>query len=241
MLQRLIGSTWGRLPLAAIIVCMLLAPALVSVHANERTLREQLHSLAVTEGFKIAGLERIGDELTPRPLGNDPVGRLRILLQSYSYVVAYDAEGKITEIWVLERHPLPEAKSDQFRIESTRIGPHHLVEATLVGPTGAWRKLSLIVDTGATNVVLPSSMISQLDFGDTNLSDGWAETAGGRVKAKSGRLASVMVGQAMAQDVAVTFIDDELIGEKALLGMSFLSHFRLTIEEPGDGIILMAR
>jgi aspartyl protease family protein len=84
-------------------------------------------------------------------------------------------------------------------------------------------------------------MIPQLGFGDTDLSDGWTETAGGRVKAKAGRLASVMVGHARAQDVVVTFIDDERIGDKALLGMSFLSHFRLTIEEPGDGIMLMAR
>ncbi len=124
---------------------------------------------------------------------------------------------------------------------TTRKGSQHLVEATLVGPTGAWRKLPLIVDTGATNVVLPRSMASELGFGDADLSEGTAETAGGRVKARAGWLASVSVGQAKVQDVAVTFIDDEQIGDKALLGKSFLNHFRLTIEESGDRIILMTR
>ncbi len=226
---------------ALVVASALSVPMAVNAQSRDETLREQLRSLAANEGFNVAGLERIGDELTPRALDNDPVGRLRILLQGYNYIAAYDAEGKITEIRILDRRPPPEATSNQFRIETTRRGSHHLVEATLVGPTGAWRKLRLIVDTGATNVVLPSSMISQLGFGDTDLSDGWTETAGGRVKAKAGRLASVMVGHATAQDVVVTFIDDERIGDKALLGMSFLSHFRLTIEESGDGIMLMAR
>ena len=226
---------------ALVVASALSVPMAVNAQSRDETLREQLRSLAANEGFNVTGLERIGDELTPRALDNDPVGRLRILLQGYNYIAAYDAEGKITEIRILDRRPPPEATSNQFRIETTRRGSHHLVEATLVGPTGAWRKLSLIVDTGATNVVLPNSMISQLGFSDTNLSDGWTETAGGRVKAKAGRLASVMVGHATARDVVVTFIDDKWIGDKALLGMSFLSHFRLTMEESGDGIMLMAR
>ena len=224
-----------------VVASALSVPMAVHAQSREETLREQLRSLAANEGFDVTGLERIGDESTLRASGDDPLGRLRILLQGYNYIAAYDAEGKITEIRILDRRPAPEATSNRFRIETTRRGSHHLVEATLVGPTGAWRKLRLIVDTGATNVVLPSSMIPQLGFGDTDLSDGWTETAGGRVKAKAGRLASVMVGHARAQDVVVTFIDDERIGDKALLGMSFLSHFRLTIEEPGDGIMLMAR
>ena len=44
---------------------------------------------------------------------------------------------------------------------------------------GRRRKLSLVVDTGATTVVLPSSMIGPLGFAAEDLQDGWSETAGG--------------------------------------------------------------
>ena len=241
LLRALVVASALAVPMAVSVPIAVFAPIAVSAQSQEEALRQQLRSLAANEGFNVIGLERIGDETPPRASGDDPLRRLRVLLQGYNYIAAYDAEGKVTEIRILDRRPAPVANSDQFRIETTRRGAHHLVEATLVGPTGAWRKLSLILDTGATNVVLPSSMISQLGFGDTDLSDRWTETAGGRVKAKAGRLASVMVGHATVHDVEVTFIDDEQIGDKALLGMSFLSHFRLTIDEPGDGIMLMAR
>ncbi len=224
-----------------VVVCASALPMAVGAQSHNQSLREQLRSLAATEGFTVEGLGFIGDEQTPRALGNDVVGRLRALLHDYDYVVAYDAESRVTEIRVLGLRQPPTKAPEGVAVVVTRKGSQHLVEATLVGPTGAWRKLPLIVDTGATNVVLPRSMASELGFGDADLSEGSAETAGGRVKARAGWLASVSVGQAKVQDVAVTFIDDAQIGDKALLGMSFLNHFRLTIEKSGDRIILMTR
>ncbi len=46
----------------------------------------------------------------------------------------------------------------------------------------------------------------------------------------------------MAKEVAVAFLSNEdPEAEISLLGMSFLGHFRLTIEDAKDQIILMAR
>ncbi len=214
-----------------VVVCASALPMAVGAQSLDQSLREQLRSLAGTGGFAVEGLGFIGDEQSPRALGNDVVGQLRALLHDYDYVVAYDAESRITGIRVLGLRQPPTKAPESMAVVATRKGSQHLVEVTLVGPTGARRKLPLIVDTGAMNVVLPSSMVSGLGFGDADRSEESAETAGGRVKARAGWLASVSVGQAKVQDVAVTFIDDAPIGDKALLGMSFLNDLRLTIEE----------
>lgn len=226
---------------AVVAACILSASFSVNSQSLDRPLRERLLSLTATEGITVDGLEFLGTEKVPLGLGHDVGSQLRALLQKYNYVLAYDLKGSVTKILILGLRQPPAIAQDGVAVVTTRQGPHHLVETILVGPTGAWRKLSLIVDTGATSVVLPSSMASELGFGDTNLSEGWVETAGGRVRTKVGRLASVSVGQAKTQDVAVTFIDDAQIGDKALLGMSFLNHFRLTIEDSNNRILLMAR
>jgi aspartyl protease family protein len=86
-------------------------------------------------------------------------------------------------------------------------------------------------------------MVRLLGFQAKALRDGWSRTAAGRVPIKLGRLRTVKVGHALAKDVAFPAgepgpgPDDEL----ALLGMSFLKRFRLTIEDARDQIILMAK
>ena len=95
-----------------------------------------------------------------------------------------------------------------------------------------------MVDTGASTVVLPKSMIGQLGFAVDELRDGWTQTANGRVRVKTGTLRSVAVGSAMAQDVTVTFLEDKRLNGARLLGMSFLQRFRMTIDDANNRIIL---
>ena len=72
-----------------------------------------------------------------------------------------------------------------------------------------------------------------------------ARKASGAVElVKLGKLKTVKVGHALAKDVAVAFLAGAPPApgdEFALLGMSFLEHFRLTIEDAKDQIILMAK
>ena len=67
---------------------------------------------------------------------------------------------------------------------------------------------------------------------------GWAQTANGRVRAKTGTLHSVAVGNATARDVTVTFLEDKRLNGSRLLGMSFLQRFRMTIDDANSRIIL---
>ena len=99
----------------------------------------------------------------------------------------------------------------------------------------------LMVDTGATRIVLPESMTRTLGFSDKDLKSGWTQTANGKVRTEQGILRSVQVGRAIVDDVAVNFVADEALGKNALLGMSFLGRFRITIDERNERLILMVR
>lgn len=134
--------------------------------------------------------------------------------------------------------PSPQAR--EIVIGTRREGTRHVVEAQLAGPGGKALRLDLVIDTGATSIVLPSSMMASLGFASGDLRKGSAQTAGGTVPTRTARLASVRVGEAQARDVEVTFIDDAIYGSDhtPLLGMSFLGRFRFAVDAAGDRLVL---
>lgn len=127
-----------------------------------------------------------------------------------------------------------------YTIKTTRRGSHHHVEAVLSGPNGYPQVLTLLIDTGATTVVLPASLSAALGFRRDDLQDGWTQTASGRVPIKRGILTCVKIGEATAQNVEVSFIADELLGGQKILGMSFLRNFRMSLDDKNSELILLA-
>jgi clan AA aspartic protease (TIGR02281 family) len=130
-------------------------------------------------------------------------------------------------------------------LKTSRNGPHHIVRAALVGPNGRTQMVSFILDTGATDMVLPASMISKLGFRESELSEEGVQTANGVTVALRGHLRSVELGgpdnNDVLQRVPVMFIDDAAIGGQALMGMSVLGRYSMTIEDAEDRIILVRR
>ncbi len=215
-------------------------------------LRGQLDELSARHGFEIQGRGLLGDE-PAKPLGGELRHQIKRLLSGYNYVVVDNDRGGIGKVIILavgEAGQLPQAGISTVNtvglpgehiIPTRRQGAHQVVDAVLVGPGQAPVAVSLMVDTGASTVVLPRSMISPLGFNADELRDGWTQTANGRVRAKIGTLASVDVGTAVAEDVKVTFLEDYRLGGSKLLGMSFLQRFRMTIDDENDRIILSDR
>jgi aspartyl protease family protein len=136
--------------------------------------------------------------------------------------------------------PAPETPAREIVIGTRREGTRHIVEARLVGTGGKTLRLDLVIDTGATSIVLPSSMMAPLGFASADLPKGSAQTAGGTVPTRAARLARVSIGQAEAADVEVLFIDDAIYGRDhtPLLGMSFLGRFRFAVDAAQDRLIL---
>ncbi len=230
----------GRGAVVAVLLALLWAGP-----AAAESLRERLYALSLAEGFTVSHAERLAETEAPMvaPLSASiPVSqRIRAMLQGYNYVLLYDSMGRIKELQILGPAPSAAAVLAQASVSTTRRGVHHVVEAELVGPNGAPQKVPLMLDTGATMVVLPLSMTETLGFENKDLTDGWAKTAAGRVPVKSGWLRTIKVGRVAEKQVAVSFIEDSKLGEQTLLGMSFLERFRFTIDDQNDRIILMPR
>ena len=204
------------------------------------TLQTQLHELAVKHGISVRGLDKLDDDPGKRVNG-DPREQLNVLLSAFNYVLLTGDSGDIDTVIITSRIQPAGPVHQGIHVNTIRRGSHHAVRATLTGPAGNPQSLMLLVDTGATLVILPQSMSRTLGFSDEQLSTGWTQTANGKVRTKHGILQSVQVGQAFVKDVAVNFIDDDALGDHALLGMSFLSRFRITLDEKNERLILMAR
>lgn len=222
-------------------LCGALAAILMTLALAARAdtdLRGQIEALASRHGFAVDGVERI--EAAPaKALTGDSVDRdLRAMLGDYNYLLVHDPDGKVRRLRILGlKSPAP----PRHIVRTTRRGNHHLVETELVGPTGEWQTFSLMLDTGASLIVLPSSTIEALGFRLEDLRLGTANTANGPVPIRLGTLRQVRVGQARAEEVAVGFVADDKIGERYLLGMSFLNRFRVTIDDRANRLTLLPR
>ena len=210
----------------------------VSAGAIAAGLGNQISDLAAAHGFAVSGLERLGDA-PGKPVEGDPRARLEALLQGFNYVIVDSSTGGIERVLISSAKGPAAEMVRGARVKTTRRGNHHIVKAVLIGPSGARRTASLMVDTGASTVVLPKSMSRALGFRDADLRDGWSQTANGRMRIRQGRLHSVQVGQAIVQNVAVNFVDDRGLGGNLLLGMSFLGRFRVTFDDENRSLILI--
>ena len=218
---------------------LLLALALPCRGAWAESLREQLENLGTENHFSIEGLDRLGAEPS-KDVQGDLGERIKALLSDYNFMSV--GEGKKVErlnILSAKRHdPRPQISGT---VKTQRLGSHHQVQATLSGPNNAEIGTSLLVDTGATTLVLPQSMIGTLGFVPGSLQSGMSQTAAGTVTTKTGMLKSVRVGDVVAENVMVSFIPDNKLNGARLLGMSFLNRFRFSLDDGNNELVLLSK
>jgi aspartyl protease family protein len=194
---------------------------------TEITLRAQLEVLATKYGFIISGLDQISAGATQKSGEGNVEDRLKALLEDYNFVVIAPSPGKIEKIIITSLKQPPDKRYVSPYVLTTRVGAQHRVQAVITGPNNQDQDVELVVDTGASTVVLPASMSRQLGFQPEDLVDGIAQTASDRVKAKLG--------------IKVTLIPDDRLGNTLLLGMSFLERFKVTIDDARNELILLAK
>lgn len=122
-----------------------------------------------------------------------------------------------------------------------RSGATHAVNLVLEGPQGQRVQRLMLVDTGADRVVLPDSLIGPLGLQAGQLRQHSVQTANGLTMARLGTLAAIWLGEARVPNVEVAFIEDGRLGGQALLGMSVLGRFRVTIDDAGNRLTLERR
>ena len=226
---------------ALVILWALVGPLSAPLLAAEDGLGAQLEALATAEGFEIGGLDRVGDGAAKETGGGDLAAKIAALLADFNYVLIHDGTGAIAKVRISGPRLARDAAVQRHAVPTQPRGAQRQVEAKLTGPRGASRTVSLMVDTGAATLVLPESMIASLGFRANELRDSTAQTANGQVPVKLGQLATAQVGTALERQVEVSFIADDKIGDLALLGMSFLNRYHMTIDAESDQIILIAR
>jgi aspartyl protease family protein len=217
---------------------------------------DTLTRLSTQEKFEVTGLEH-AKESFGRDEGGNTLSRLRVLLEEFNHVIIQAPDGGIDRIILLGRktawvpRPPPEASPaeaspDQAKTEpngdilipTERRGTAHLVNASLEGEGGKRASAVLAVDTGADSVVLPSSLIASLGLKTQNLEQREVQTANGKTTARVAQLAGVWFGDHKVADVQVSFIDDTKLGGNALLGMSVLGRYRMSIDDEANHLTL---
>jgi aspartyl protease family protein len=209
--------------------------------ASAEDLRDTLQELSRRHAFTIEGLDRIQPEEAQEAVSGELPARLRDLLRNYNHLMISGRGSTVEKLVILGIKRGSPGMPPDPAVSLTRDGPHHRVEAVLTGPNGRPMPVSLIIDTGASNIVLPESMIPALGFRAETLQSSTSQTASGTLPVKIGTLKSVAVGQNRAVDVVVNFVEDRKLGPLHLLGMSYLGRFRFTIDDEKSELILMAR
>ena len=92
-----------------------------------------------------------------------------------------------------------------------------------------------LLDTGATDVVVPKRWIEELGMDLSQARTGRYSTANGVVESAKIRLDSVALGDARARNVPASVSDSMSIG---LLGLSFLNHFNYQLD-PVRGVVTL--
>lgn len=222
------------------VVVMLLGWPLAAPSTESLDLRTQVSQLAASQGLVVQNIQRVGSE-PARSARGTLREQIASLLLGYNYALMDGPDGQLARLVILGRQPPTPAPVREHLIKTQRVGAHHLVQARVLGPNGVTRAVTLLVDTGATTVVLPASLSEPLGFDPDHLTDRWVQTANGNIPAKAAVLPAIAVGDATATDVAITFVADQRLGVTGLLGMSFLQRFRVAFDDTSDQIALTAR
>jgi aspartyl protease family protein len=214
--------------------------ALPFTFASARSLKSALTTLARQEGFQLEGTDQLGHERANQADG-EVTEQLEILLKDYNYLLTSGNGGKLQSVKITSPKQIGPKPTSKGYIQTSRAGSHHQVDAELIGPSGDRVPVTLLVDTGATMVVLPESMIESLGFRKEELSDGISQTASDTIHVKVGMLRSVTVGNVSAEQIHVSFLPDSRLNGTKLLGMSFLNHFRFSLDDEANELMLLKK
>lgn len=243
--QRAAGSV--RLTLFSVLWCWSVTALSVQVD-----IAPELERLAAEHRFEVVGGEYLEDAVG-RAEGDDIYRRLRLLLERFDHIIVQGPHGGIERVIVLGRTtpgavpPPPivdvggSSTGDDPKnivLETRREGNQHSVTVSLEGARGERIEKLLLIDTGADAIVLPASLIQPLGIAADRLSEREVQTANGRVKARMGSLPGVWLGTQRIADVEVAFLDDSQLGESALLGMSILGRYQMTIDDDSNTLTL---
>jgi predicted aspartyl protease len=143
-------------------------------HAAEipsESLKSRILAISEAAGFVVSGIEHLPDSTAALAEG-DLNQQLSHLLADVNFVLIRDQNDAIARVIITGRRDDAAARIDTpIIVQTDRRGPGHFVTAWLVGEAGQGRSVSLLVDAGASTVVLPKSRMRDLGFGIDDLTE----------------------------------------------------------------------
>jgi len=137
-----------------------------------------------------------------------------------------------------EPPPLDRLSPTTIMVPLQRIGSLFVVSLTI----NHTREARLIVDTGASHTILSRRIALDLGlYADTQATPVTLQTVGGPVRGEVVPIESIQVAEAEVRGSAAAIYDlpDAPAGVEGLLGLSFLGHFRVTIDTVHNQLMLV--
>lgn len=246
-----------RHALIVLVIAVGLVPLLA--RAGQQTdIYTELMRLSSTEGFAVSGAQMLEGAQGWIEEG-DVYSRLQGLLEGVDHIIVQGEEGNVLRVIILG-NDVDQAGSDplgatgatgsgddaakldeddgRIVLKTRRKGKQHLATVSLESKSGRRIQRTLLIDTGASSVVLPSSLIGQLGLVSRKLEQLEVQTANGKTNARVARLPAIWLGSQRIESIDVAFIADHKLGSAGLLGMGVLGQYQLTIDNDADLLIL---
>jgi clan AA aspartic protease (TIGR02281 family) len=201
------------------------------------TLLDELKKVSAEHGIIIEGLEKTR-AFPARPAQGSLREQLQRLLSDFNYVLVQSPDSGVKQVFILNQKKAVLKTPEHIILNTTRSGNHHVVQVIVEGPSRASMEISLLVDTGASLVILPASLLPKLGFSLGELENQEIRTANGLVHAKIAQLHSFKIGPAIMHGINAAFIEDSLLGSNGLLGMNVLGRYLVTIDDQQNLITL---
>ena len=131
-----------------------------------------------------------------------------------------------------------ESQSSKTIVKTRKRGRNHFISATLRSETGVEFDVSLMIDTGASIVVLPESMMSDLGIDYSQAVTRNVQTVNGITEALYSQVAALTIGEETINHIDVAFIADDLLGGTKLLGMNVLNNYTVTLNDKKQTLTL---
>jgi len=215
-------------------------------------LRSQLEQLSTTHGFSIKGLDLIEDD-PGRTTSGTLYQQVEQLLEDYDHIVLRGPNDGIRRLVVVsqkrgyapppppppaQQRPPPKIEAQSVDVPTERKGAHHKVSGNVEGNEGQQARVELLVDTGASFLVLPTSLAEQLGLRLSDMLQRSVQTAKGPVEALIGRVPQLRIGNATFPQVETAFINDAYLGGESLLGMSVFRGHKVVLDDAANRLTL---
>ena len=219
-------------------LCLISTVVFATDGLQDEDLYSQIKSLAEQHHFVVIGLDKIGDEGTINAKGTVQQ-QIALLMTSFNHIIIRNDKAGIERLIILDKKTANHL--GRIVVPIVIKNDHYFINASIKGTDNIWIDVELLIDTGANTMVLPLSMMSKLKLPKKDMKQSELQTVNGKVNAYTGQLPALEVGNEIVENIAVAFVEDKLIGDHSLLGMSFLRLYRFAIDAEQNHISLESK